>query len=150
MNVVCSKENLLNEFRDNNVQAITAESMRLFVSCVYDGFLGLDAVIDNVDTYTPNQALSANQGALLNDAIEENDVLIRDLDDTKAEKIDVYTKSEIDDTVYKKDYIDSTVYKKDEVYNKQEIEVLATTFQDAIVQINERIDNIVNLNNLIE
>jgi hypothetical protein len=150
MTVVCSKENMLNEFRDNDVQAITAESMRLLVNCVYDNFLTLDAVIDNIETYTPNQALSANQGALLNDSIEENNVLIQELDFNKAEKIDVYTKSEIDNDIYKKDYIDSTVYKKDEVYNKHEIETLAQTFQDAISQINDRIDNIVNLNNLIE
>jgi hypothetical protein len=146
----CSKANLLNEFRDNNVQAITAESMRLFVNCVYDNFTPIESIVDNLSSYVSNQPLSANQGARLNDrvGVTEND--INDLQSDKANKTDVYNKIESDNRYYTQTYVDDNLYTVNELYTRAEIDNAISTIQQAIMQLNDRIDNIVNLNDLIE
>jgi hypothetical protein len=146
----CDRISLLEEFKDQNTQQITAASMRLFVNCVYDNFVDLSKVIDNCITYDPYLALSANQGAVLNDKLNTLSTRVQDNTDLKADKNDVYNKLEIDDLFYTKGVIDYNYYKKTEVYNKQEIDDLINTLQDSINQLNSRIDNIVQKNDLVE
>jgi len=146
----CDRSALLEEFKDNNTQEITAASMRLFVNCVYDNFIDLSKVIDNVITYDPKMTLSANQGAILNDKIEGLTVAVQDLDTNKAEKNDVYTKVESDDLFYTKTVIDSNYYLKTETYSALEVDQMFQSLQQSINALNDRIDNIVQKNNLIE
>jgi hypothetical protein len=146
----CEKSNLLNVFRDNNTQAITAASMRLMVDCVYENFIEVNKIIDNLQTYDSTLVLSANQGAILNDLIEVNEQLIQDLDANKVNTGDVYTKAESDNLYYNKSEIDANVYTKAEVYNKIEIDQMLDAIQNSINDLNARIDNIVIKNNLVE
>jgi hypothetical protein len=146
----CSKQNLMNIFRDNNTQAITAASMRIMVDCVYDNFLDIQNIIDNLNSYYADKALSAQKGAILNDKIEFVKIDIADIQDTKAEKEFVYTKAESDSLYYNRDYIDTNIYTIQEVYTKTDVDNLIYTLQSILEQIDERIDNIVAKNNLIE
>jgi len=146
----CEKQNLLAVFADNDVQAITAADLRLLVNCIYDNFLDISFIIDNLETYEPKLALSANQGAILNDLIETNLQSINDLQSTKVDETNVYTKVESDSRYYTQTYIDSYIYTKQDVYNKQEISDKLNTLQDSINALNSRIDCIVQQNNLID
>ena len=147
---MCTRELLLYEFRDNDTQAITADSMRLFVNCVYDNFLQLDSIVDNLITYDPQKSLSANQGAILNEKIEDLNQITQELDTNKANTIDVYNKSEIDSNFYNNTWIDANVYTKNKVYNKSEISHLLSVINHRLVALDNRITNIVQKNNLIE
>ena len=146
----CTKQNMLAVFADNSAQLISAADMRLLVNCVYDNFLDLAFVIDNLETYEPKQALSANQGAILNDSIEQGSILIQNLEADKADKNDVYLKSESDARYYSRDYIDSTFYDKTQVYTRDDVNDMVSQLQQNILALNDRIDNIVQKNNLIE
>jgi len=146
----CEKQNLLAVFADNDVQSITAADMRLLVNCVYDNFLEIIDVIDNLETYEPKLSLSANQGAILNDKIENNTLFIYNLENDKANKVDVYTKVEADNLFYTQTYIDNNYYNAQELYNKTEINDKLNSIQNSINDLNDRIDNIVTKNNLIE
>jgi hypothetical protein len=146
----CDRANLLYEFRDNDTQNITAASMRLFVNCVYDNFQDKTDIIDNVQTYETQNTLSANQGAILNDKINSLDNLITDLDQTKADITDVYTKVEINNNFYTKNYIDNSFYTTSETYNKSEVDSLFASVEQSLIALNNRITNIVQKNNLIE
>lgn len=64
-----SRQILLDTFADNNAQQITAADLRQFVNSVYDEKVAITDIIDNLVTITTDQALSANQGKVLNDAI---------------------------------------------------------------------------------
>jgi hypothetical protein len=146
----CERQQLLAIFADNNAQMISAADLRIFVNCVYDNFLEVTKVIDNVETYNPTDALSANQGALLNDKIEIHAQEIIELNSNKADKSEVYSKVESDNRYYTQDQIDFAFYKKNETYNQQEIDNLIYTLQQSIQALNDRIDNIVQKNNLVE
>ena len=53
----CKKGNLLTIFSDNTTQNITAADMRILINCIYDNFLDIVNVVDNLDTYIPYQIL---------------------------------------------------------------------------------------------
>jgi hypothetical protein len=146
----CNQQALLAVFADNSAQNITAADMRLLINCVYDNFLDVVNIIDNVDTYIVDKALSANQGAILNDKIETNSQNIQDLETEKADAIDVYTKIESDTNYYNRTYTDANFYKKPELYTRQEIDNALFTIQQSLESLSARIDNIVSKNNLIE
>jgi len=146
----CSKASLLNEFRDNNTQAITAASMRLMVNCVYDNFLDKENIIDDLNSYFSDKVLSAKQGAILNDKIEQMSLEIANLDSEKVDINNVYTKAVSDTRYYTQSYIDTEIYTKQDVYDKTQIDNAIFTIQQQIEQLNNRIDNIVQKNNLIE
>jgi hypothetical protein len=146
----CDKQQLLAIFADNNAQMITAADMRILVNCVYDNFLDVVEIIDNTDTYDSNKGLSANQGALLEDRIETQEQQIQDLDADKANKSETFTKTESDNRYYTQTQIDASVYKKTETYNRQEIDNSLHTLAQSIQALSDRIDNLVQKNNLIE
>lgn len=146
----CTLENLLGVFADNNAQQISAADMRLLINCIYGNFLDLMYVIDNLETYQSKQALSARAGAELNDKVEQNTQMIVELETSKVDESEVYTKAESDTKYYSQNYIDAEIYTKNETYNKSEIDNLIISIQTNFDQINARIDNIVYKNNLIE
>jgi len=146
----CTKQNILATFADNNAQMITAADMRLLVNCVYDNFLDISNIIDNLDTYIVDKSLSANQGAILNDKIENNQQYIQDLNANKANLSEVYSRVDSDSRYYTRGYIDSGIYLKTETYNRQEIDNALFTIQQSFESLVDRIDNIVSKNNLIE
>ena len=146
----CSKEYILNLFRDNDVQAITAESMRVYVNCVYDNFIAIDSIVDDLNIYDRQSPLSANQGALLNDRVQTLESNVQDLESNKADATSVYTKTESDTRYYEKTIIDSNFYDKTETYSKNEIDAALISIQNLIQQLDDRIDNIVYKNNLVE
>jgi hypothetical protein len=146
----CDKNTLLYEFRDNNTQAITAASMRLLVNCLYDNFLTLDTIVDNLVTQDPYKSLSANQGVVLNEKFEYNSAKIQDLDVNKANITDVYDKNYIDRNYYNTQQIDANFYTKNEVYTKQEVDDILLSFEQRLIALDDRITNIVQKNNLVE
>jgi hypothetical protein len=146
----CDRQTLLQIFADNNTNNISAADMRTFVNCVYDNFLELTKVIDNLDTYSSNSALSANQGAILNDKIEQNQQDIVNLDSNKIDKTEVYDKSESDSRYYTQNYIDSNFYDTSNTYSKAEIDQVLQNIQQAIIDLSNRVDCIVTKNNLID
>jgi len=146
----CAKDNLLTVFADNTTQNISPADMRLLITCIYDNFLEVLNVIDDLDTYETQKALSANAGALLNDKLENNTNDITDLQNNKADVNLVYTKAESDTRYFTQDQINSGFYNKTEVYNKQEIDNMIFSLQQSIIDLNDRIDNIVAKNNLQE
>ena len=146
----CSRDYLLNIFRDNATQAITAESMRIYVNCVYDNFVLIEKIVDDLNIYDPLSPLSANQGALLNDRVEVLEDTVIDLNDDKADVTSVYTKTESDSRYYERTIIDNNFYNKTESYSKDEIDAALISIQNLIQQLDDRIDNIVYKNNLVE
>ncbi len=146
----CEKQNVLSLFPDNQAQEITPADLRQLVNCLYDNFLDIMYIIDNPDTYESKLALSANQGAILNDKIETNTQSILTLDSTKVDENMVYTKNESDSKYYNRTQIDNNIYTKNETYDRNYIDNQLYILQQSITTINQRIDDIVRLNNLIE
>ena len=146
----CDRQNLLNEFQDNETQQIQAASMRLLINCVYDSFVDYQYVIDNLQTYESKMALSARQGAVLNDKIEQQSQDIINLDSEKADLNLVYTKAESDTRYYSQNYINANYYTVNQVYDKTEVDNLVLTLETLISDIHARIDNLVIKNNLQE
>ena len=146
----CTLQNLLGVFADNNAQQISAADMRLLINCIYGNFLDIMYIIDDLETYQSKQALSARAGAELNDKVEQNTQMILDLETSKVDESEVYTKAESDTRFYTQQYIDAEIYTKSETYNKTEIDNLILSIQTGFDQINARIDNIVQKNGLIE
>jgi hypothetical protein len=124
--------------------------MRIMVDCVYDNFVDIVNIVDNLNSYYPNKVLSAKQGAILNDRISIIEDGIVELDNKKANSTDVYTKVESDTRYYTQDYINMNYYTNQEMYNKAEVDDLIATLQNLFIQLDERIDNIVAKNNLEE
>ena len=56
---------LLDTFRDNNAQLITAADMRELINAVYGEKVSLEDVIDNLLSISTTQTLSSNQGRVL-------------------------------------------------------------------------------------
>jgi len=150
MTGACEKNNLLTVFADNTTQNITPADMRLLVTCVYDNFVKVEEIVDNLDTYDPIKGLSANMGAELEDKLDDHESRITDIENEKADKNYVYTKSESDNRYYTQTQIDSGFYLKNEVYTKQEVDNAIFALQQSIQALSNRIDEIVSKNNLIE
>jgi len=146
----CSKSNLLTVFADNVTNDISAADMRLLINCVYDNFLDVQNVIDDLDTYNRKQALSANSGAVLNDKIENNIIEIVNIQANKANKSETYSRSDSDSRYYTQSFIDSNYYKTNESYNKTQIDQALQSVQLSLDAISARIDGIVQANNLID
>ena len=146
----CDKATLLTVFADNTTQNISPADMRQLINCVYDNFLDIANIIDNTDTYVADQALSANQGALLSDKLEDNEIRISDLEANKADLTSVYTKIQTNDLFYQKSFIDANFYTKNETYDITEIDNRLSALYQMIQDLDARIDNIVSKNNLIE
>jgi len=146
----CDRQYLLSIFADNNTNNISAADMRIYVNCVYDNFLEIVNIIDNLDTYEGKKALSANQGAILNDKIENNTQNILDLNSNKIDKTDVYDKSESDSRYYTQSYINSNYYTISDTYNKAELDQALLNIQQAIVDLSNKLDCIIQRNNLID
>lgn len=66
-----SREILLQQFADNQVQGITAADMRSFVNAVYNELFNKLDVRDDLGTEDPDKALSARQGVILLQKIED-------------------------------------------------------------------------------
>ena len=140
----CEKNNILALFPDNTTQEIQPADLRQLVNCVYDNFLDLSDIVDNVQTSTINQALSANMGVYLSNKIDQNSQSIYDLDQNKVEKGDVYTKQESDNLYYQQSYIDVNYYDKGEVYNKLEIDQALQSIQQALLDLDARVSALEN------
>jgi hypothetical protein len=146
-----SKEILLQLFRDNNSQFITASSMRKFVEAVYNEMLLLENVIDSSDVFETNKVATINQTSQIKSLLDDALQRLQTLED-KASK-ETYTKQEVDAYFYKKDYIDDEIYTKAQVFNRNEIVGMVYTKDQVdakLDEINRRIDNIIRKNNLSE
>ena len=60
-----SQEILLDTFRDNNAQLISAADMRELINALYAENVSIEAVIDNLLSIEATEVLSANQGRIL-------------------------------------------------------------------------------------
>lgn len=60
-----SRDILLDTFRDNNAQLITAADMRELINALYDEKVSIEDVIDNLLSIETGMPLSANQGRVL-------------------------------------------------------------------------------------
>ena len=60
-----SRNILLDTFRDNNAQLITAADMRELINAIYDEKVSIEDVIDNLLSIEADLPLSANQGRIL-------------------------------------------------------------------------------------
>ena len=150
MTTGCQRELLLAEFADNDSQAITAASMRMFVNCIYDNAIDRSLIQDNLVTADPYVPLSANQGVVIRNNLIQIQNTLDDLNTLKADKDTVYTKEEINNGFYNKNEIQDNYYSKVEVYTKQEIDSLLSHLEQMIIDVNKRIDNIVDKNDLVE
>ena len=61
-----SRDILLDTFRDNNAQLITANDMREFINAIYDEKVAVNDIVDNLASDDTNKVLSAYQGKVLN------------------------------------------------------------------------------------
>jgi hypothetical protein len=61
-----SKDYLLDLFSPNNTQEITASDLQEYVNILYDEFVHKNYVVDNLNSVSPENPLSANQGKILN------------------------------------------------------------------------------------
>jgi hypothetical protein len=150
MTTGCQRELLLAEFADNDSQAITAASMRMFVNCIYDNAIDRSLIQDNLVTADPYVPLSANQGVVIRNNLIQIQNTLNDLDLQKADRDTVYTKEEINNGFFNKNEIQDNYYSKVEVYSKQEIDSLLNHLEQMIIDVNKRIDNIVDKNDLVE
>ena len=64
-----SRSILLDTFRPNNAQLITAVDMQELINSIYDEKVGIDQVIDNLSSDDSTAVLSAYQGKVLNSMI---------------------------------------------------------------------------------
>ena len=64
-----SKDILLDTFKDNKAQEITAADMREFVNAIYHEMALVDDIVDNTQSTDVDKAFSAKQGHLLAQAI---------------------------------------------------------------------------------
>jgi len=67
-----SRDILLDLFPDNGAFEISAADLRTFVNTVYDEKVGTNKVIDNTNSNSATDVLSANQGKLLSERITNN------------------------------------------------------------------------------
>lgn len=65
-----SRLSLLDTFRDNNSQAITAADMRTLINSIYDEKISIEVIIDNLLSIDATKILSANQGRILKELID--------------------------------------------------------------------------------
>lgn len=64
-----SQSILLDTFRDNNAQLITAADLREFVNAAYAELIKVEKIIDNLNSDDKAAVLSAYQGKILNSTI---------------------------------------------------------------------------------
>lgn len=64
-----SRSILLDTFRDNNAQLITAADMRELINSVYDEKIAVEDIVDNLASDDGTKVLSAYQGKILNSMI---------------------------------------------------------------------------------
>ena len=60
-----SKDILLETFRDNNANLITANDLREFVNAVYNEMVLVENIVDNFNSSSSTSVLSANRGQIL-------------------------------------------------------------------------------------
>lgn len=71
-----SRTVLLDTFRDNNAQLITAADMREYINAVYDEKVSTEIVIDNLMSIVSSEVLSANQGRILKVLIDSLQITV--------------------------------------------------------------------------
>lgn len=140
----CEKDYLLTLFADNTTQNISPADMRQLIECIYMNFLDIVDIMDNLETYDPQKALSANMGAVLGDKIDTNYNQIQILDSTKADQSSVYTKNEIDTNFYNKTYIDANYYTKNQTYTQTEIDDALAQIQYSLQDLDARVTALEN------